>query len=136
MNLAIDGYEYNNLVFTDYEIDLQILDGEGTGRSRADGWPMIRDPQGAIFNFTIEFGGVGDLNNSNNYDFNLLWQKCKSMGQNEFVSVRFRDPTGQTIAQDMYMVASPMKYKRITRDGIVYAHTFSINFIAKQGVQL
>ena len=134
MNLIINGYEYKGLSLTDYEIKLETLDGDATGRTKANGWPMIRDPQGTIINLSVEFGGEGDLNNSTNPDFNKLWQTCMSMGQTDFVTVTFVEPTGNVISQEMYLVASGLKAKRISRDGVVFNHALKINFIARKGV--
>ena len=53
---AIDGRVFNLPIFH-YEISAEILDGEATGRSMADKWPMFRQPQGVIKHIdSIEFG--------------------------------------------------------------------------------
>lgn len=134
MNLSVNGYEYNNLSIISYAIKIETLDGEGTARSMAHGWPMIRDPQGTIQNLSIEFGGQGDLNNSNNPDFNHLWRTCKAMGTEQFAAVKFVDPTGSVIEQNMYLVASELKYKRITIDDVVYTHALRVDFVAERGI--
>jgi len=131
MIFAINGREYPNLFIIDYSVKLETLDGEGTGRTKAVNWPMIRDPQGTIINLSLEFG----TSNSKEPDFVHLWGVCKSMGKTDFVSVKFMDPTGSIIEQYMYLVASDLRYKRIYQeDDIVITDTLSISFIAQKGM--
>ena len=132
--LVLNDYKYTNLVIVDYSIDLETLDGDGTGRTKAWGWPLIRDPQGQIINLAIEFGGAGDKNNSTNPDFNHLWNACRSMGRTDFVRVRFMDPTGAIIEQNMYLVTSSLRFKRIEHDGTVLSHSLTVYFIAEVGM--
>ena len=130
MTLSVNGREYPTLHIIDYEIKLETLDGESTGRSKAYGWPMIRDPQGYITNLVLEFTGIV----SNSSDFVHLWNICKSMGSQEFATVKFVDPLGSVITQEMYLSTSELRYKRITIDNVVYTNALTVNFIAKKGV--
>jgi len=127
---AIDGRELPELDITDYSIKTETLDGEGTGRSKAPGWPMMRDPQGQVINLTLEFATT----NSQNADFVYLWQVIRSMGGREFAPVKFIDPAGGVIEQDMYCTASDMKYIQIARGNKVYVSSLKVNFIAKEGL--
>lgn len=130
MIFAINGREYPNIYITEYSVKLETLDGEGTGRTKANYWPMVREPQGTIINLNLEFGTA----DSKNADFVHLWNVCKSMGTTSFVSVKFVDPTGSTIEQDMYLVASDLSYKRIYYDdNTVITDTLAISFIAQKG---
>lgn len=130
MIFSLNGREYTRLHIISYVVKIETLDGEGAGRSKAYGWPMIRDPQGTIINLNLEFG----TSNSKEPDFVHLWQTCKSMGSTEFATVKFIDPTGATIEQRMYLVASELKYRRIERDGRVFTDAIKVNFIAEKGM--
>lgn len=130
MIFAIDGREYPNLHIFTYSVKLKTLDGEGTGRTNAVNWPMIRDPQGTIINMDLEF----IASNSKNPDFVHLWNVCLSMGKKDFVPVKFIDPTGNKIEQNMYLVASELRYKYIDKDDVVYTDALSVSFIAQKGI--
>ena len=130
MIFAIDGRELPGLHIIDYSIKTETLDSEATGRSKADGWPLIRDPQGQIVNLNLEFASTS----SDNPDFVHLWQVVRSMGSREFVSIKFVDPTGSVLEQQMYCVASQLKYKQIHRGGKVYTDSLKVAFIAKEGI--
>ena len=130
MIFAINGREYPNLFIINYAVKLETLDGEGTGRTKAKGWPMIREPEGTIINLELEFG----TSNSKEPDFVHLWNVCKSMGATDFVPVKFVDPTGSVIEQNMYLVTSDLRYKRIYKDdNTVITDTLSISCIAQKG---
>ena len=129
MIFSLNGREYTGLHITNYAVKLETLDGEGTGRAKSYGWPMIREPQGQITNLALEFAA----SNSQEPDFVHLWGVCKSMGNTEFARVEFVDPTGAVISQNMYLVASELKYKRITRGGTVFTDTLKVSFIAETG---
>ena len=130
MIFALNNREYHNLHITSYAVKIETLDGEGTGRSRAYGWPIIRDMQGTIINLSLEFA----TSNSKEPDFVHLWQTCKSMGNTAFVMVKFIDPTGAFIEQKMYAVAAELKYKRIEHDGTVFTDALRVSFIAEKGI--
>jgi len=129
MTFALNGREYKDIYITDYRVKLETLDGDGTGRSKAYGWPLIRDPQGQIINLVLEFFGSSSGNN----DFRHLWNVCKSMGKTDYALVKFRDPLGSVIEQRMYLVASELKYKRIEFNGQVFTDRLQVSFIAEKG---
>ena len=127
--LRLDGREYHELAITSYEIELKTLDGEGTGRAKAYGWPLIRDPEGSILNFYFEFART----NSKNPDFIHLWNTCKKMGREEFVPAMFLDPIGDIIEHNVYLVVARLKNKRFEQDGTIYTDVIKVNFIAERG---
>ena len=132
MLFKLNGREYTKLKITNYSVKLETLDGEATGRTKAFGWPMIRDPEGAIINLALEFAGTWDAS-SKNADFNHLWTVCYNMGRQEFAMVEFLSPVGQIISQKMYLVLSELKYRLIAVDNIVYHNTIKVLFIAERG---
>ena len=127
--LTVNGRSYDNLDITDYEIEVNTLDGDGTGRAKAYGWPLIRDPQGIITNLYLEFA----CTNNKNPDFIHLWQTIKSMGTQEFVPIRFIDPIGEVVEQNVYLVAARMKNKKFELDGKIYTDVIKVSFIAERG---
>ena len=129
MIFAIDGRELPRLHIINYSIKTETLDGEATGRTKAYGWPMIRDAEGQIINLAIEFATT----NSKEPDFIYLWNVIRSMGNREFCSVKFVDPTGATIQQNMYVVMSELRYRRIEKNGIIYTDSIRVAFIAEKG---
>ena len=129
MILALDGREYMQLHITKHAIKLETLDGEGTGRTKAQYWPMTRDPQGSIINLALEIATTS----SKNAEFLHLWRTCKSMGEREFVSVKFVDPTGDIISQNMYLVMAELRYKRIEQNGVVFTDAIQLNLVAEKG---
>lgn len=130
--LSINGYSYEKLKIIDYEISLEPLDAESTGRTKSPGWSLIRSPDGIIFNLKLRFGSYGAT--SDNPDFIRLYETCKSMGRTDFVKVKFIDPTGATMSQDMYIGPTKWKSIKIQRDGKVYTDVIDISLIAKEGV--
>ena len=128
---ALNGRDYSVLKIAKYEISLETLDSEATGRSKAESWPMIRNPQGQIINLDIEF----IASDSKNPDFVYLWKTCRSMGKVDFVPVKFVDPTGEIINQSMYLKASKLGYRRIVREGVVYTESLKVSFIAQKGYE-
>ena len=132
MIFSIDNREFPGLDIIGYTISLQTLDGEATGRSKATGWPMIRQPQGQITNLNLEFASTS----SKNSDFAAMWRICKSMGSTEFVRVRFVDPLSEIIDQNMYIVASELKAKKIEQNGKVYTDSLRVSLIAEKGFMI
>jgi len=57
--LNIKGRELHLLEIIKYSPKFELLDGEGTERTKAPGWDMIRDPQGVICNFKASFIAKG-----------------------------------------------------------------------------
>ena len=129
MILEIAGRAYKTLHITKFTPKVELLDGEGTGRSKADFWPMIRQPQGYIINFTLEFASM----ESKNTDFIHFWQTGLSLGANDFVPVRFVDPTETVIAQDMYYVIDAIDFRRVEDGGRIYTGPIKASFVARKG---
>lgn len=65
----INGKEYNVRVFTPQE-DFTILYSENTGRTLDDGAPIVLDPLGTFFNYTIMVGAIKGKEDS----FEELWE--------------------------------------------------------------
>ena len=127
--LSIAGHEYTQLDITNYEVGLEALDGEATGRSKAPGWPMIRDPQGGICNLYLEIATTSNRNP----EFVRLWTLCKNMGSDDFVTASFVDPIGDVITQDVYIKLAKLKLKKFERDGKIYTDVIKLSLIAKEG---
>ena len=129
MILEINGYEYKDLHVTKFAPEVQILDGEGTGRTKSPGWDMIRDPHGYIINFKVEFFST----RSDNPDFIHFWQTALSLGSSEFVNVRFTGPAATVIEQEMYYTVEPIEFVKSVPGGPVYTGPIKASFIAKKG---
>ena len=127
---AINGTELDKLMINSYAIKIEVLDGEATGRTKAPGWPMIRDPQGLITNLVLEFYSPEGSNNS---QFRELWEACKRMGKVEDALIRFVDPTGSVLERRMYCVTAQLKYKRIEYNGVVFTDALQVSFIDMEG---
>lgn len=136
----INGEEYNVRVFEPEET-FTILYGENTGRTLAEGAPMVLDPKGTFFNYTLTVGAIRGHEN----DFEKLW-RLLSFPRNEGLLVEFpksRNAMWQTKNDDgenvngfyAYVSTGKRKIKKILEetDGelkeVVY-DVFSINFIA------
>lgn len=136
----IDGKEYNVKVFTPKE-SFTILYGENTGRTLDDGAPMILDPKGTFFNYTLTVGAMRGFEE----DFEKLWNfvsfpREKGM-RVEFPSGRTtmwttKDENGQIInGFYAYVSSGERELKKIIEDvngnlkEVIY-DTFAINFIA------
>jgi len=131
---ALNGVEYTDLYILSYSIKPEILDGAGTGRSKAFGWPMIRDPQGAMLNLNLAFGVPDFMGGvSKSVQFRHLWLTVLSMGRDEFALVRFIDPIGVSHEQNMYLTASELKYKRISFEGNIFTDPLVVSFVAEKG---
>jgi len=129
--LTINGHVYTQTKITDYTPDVQLLDGEATARSKAAGWEMIREPQGYIVNFSI----TADFYTSKNPDWDHMYKTFLSLGNKDFVPVRFVDPLKNVIQQDMYFTLSGIKYTRIDKhSGEIRLDPVTAKFIAKKGV--
>ena len=128
----LNGREYRKLKLINYATKLEVLDGEATGRTKAYGWPLIRDPEGTIINLALEFAGTWDAN-SGESELVHLYNTCYSMGTQEFANVEFLSPIGQAISQRMYLVMSEIRNKLITRDNKVYTDSIKVAFIAEKG---
>ena len=136
----IDGKEYIVRVFDPTE-SFTILYGENTGRTLDEGAPMVLDPKGTFFNYTITVGAMKGFENS----FEELWQFL-SFPRNDGIIVEF--PSGRktmwtTKEKDgeivngfcAYVSAGKRKIKKIIEnkngelEDVLY-DTFAINFIA------
>lgn len=127
---SLDGRTYDNIPVIEFEFFAEILDGSGTGRMQAIGWPMHRQPEGTIFNVSMVVG-IPQANTNSNPDFVHLINTLNSFGQDDFKTVSFISPMG-IITQEMYSPSYSIKMKRITRDGVTYWGTLPVQFIAKQ----
>lgn len=136
----IDGEEYKVRVFEPEE-SFTILYGENTGRTLDDGAPMVLDPKGTFFNYTLTVGAMKSFED----DFEKLWELLytpRSEGLRvEFPSGRktmwsTTDENGETInGFYAYVSSGKRKIKKIIEDvdgelkEVIY-DTFAINFIA------
>ena len=126
---AIDGRVYTLPIFS-YRISTEILDGDATGRTAADGWPMFRQPQGTIINIdSLEFGLCDDSRE----DFIALIQALRSFGSQDFRTVKFRTQIDD-IEQLMYGTSFSQDMRRFRRDGVTYWGNLTTKFIAKRGM--
>ena len=136
----INGEEYKVRVFEPKE-SFTILYGENTGRTLDDGAPMVLDPKGTFFNYTLTVGAMKGVED----DFGKLW-KFLSFPRNEGVRVEFpsgrktmwttTDKNGEVINGFYAYVSSGSRdIKKIIEDEngelkeVIY-NTFAINFIA------
>lgn len=131
MILSIDGREFTKLPVLKYNLSTEILDGQGSGRTQAPGWPMFRDPNGIIKNIDGEIGLPA--NNSDNSDFITFLAAMDSFGEIDFRTVSFVTPSG-TITQEMYGASYKLKLKRVIRDGKTYWGIIPFKFIAKKAI--
>ena len=128
--LAIDGRAYTKLDIIEYEISPEVLDGEGTGRTKAPGWEMIRDPQGLLTNLYIEVGETS----SDNEDFLHLYGVGKRMGKEDFVPAVFLDLDGTIISQQVYIKIQRVRVTKFENNGKIYVGSMKVSIIAKKGV--
>lgn len=136
----IEGVEYQVRVFEPEE-SFTILYGENTGRTLDDGAPLVLDPIGTFFNYTLTVGMKRGFED----DFEKLWQFL-SFPRNEGMRVEF--PSGRKTMWTTtnkngeiingfyaYVSSGKRKFKKIIEDvngdlkEVIY-DTFSINFIA------
>ncbi|MCL2391982.1 MAG: hypothetical protein FWC66_05160 [Oscillospiraceae bacterium] len=126
--LTIDGRELPGLDIVRYTPRYEILDGSGTGRTRAPGWDMIRDPHGVICNFAIElFHPVSD-----NADFQFFMDTFFSFGRREFVRVGHTDMVGREWNQEMYYVVDGVDCLLFEGEKVHNSNVVA-RFIAKKG---
>ena len=136
----INGEEYKVRVFEPEE-SFTVLYGENTGRTLDNGAPMVLDPLGTFFNYTLTVGAVRGFED----DFEEIWQLL-SFPRSEGILVEFpsgrktmwttQDDDGQIVnGFYAYVSSGKRKIKKIIEetDGelkeVVY-DTFAINFIA------
>lgn len=136
----INGEEYKVRVFEPEE-SFAILYGGNTGRTLAKGLPMILDPKGTFFNYTLTVGAMRGFEDS----FEKLWNFL-SFPRNDGIRVEF--PSGRKTMWTTegengemingfyaYVSSGKRKIKKIIEDvdgelkEVIY-DTFSINFIA------
>lgn len=136
----IDGKEYNVRVFDPTE-SFTILYGENTGRTLDEGAPMVLDPKGTFFNYTITVGAMKGFENS----FEELWQFL-SFPRNDGIRVEFpsgrktmwttKEKNGEIVnGFYAYVSTGKRKLKKIIEnkngelEDVLY-DTFAINFVA------
>ena len=136
----IDGKEYRVRVFEPEE-SFTILYTENTGRTLDNGAPMMLDPVGTFFNYTLTVGAIKGLE----ADFEALWEYL-SFPRDEGMLISFpkstnemwqtKNDSGQTVnGFYAYVSSGKRKIKKIVEktDGnlkeVIY-DTFAINFIA------
>lgn len=131
----IDGKEYQVRVFEPEE-SFTVLYGENTGRTLGNGAPMVLDPKGTFFNYTLTVGAMKGYE----LDFERLWAYL-STPRNEGVRLEFPRTSRQMWMTDgekgfyAYVSTGKRKFKKIIEDAdgelkeVIY-DTFAINFIA------
>jgi len=129
MTLTVNGRELRSLEIISYVPKIELLDGPGTGRSNADLWDMIRQPQGYILNFQIEIYSTL----STNEDFKHLYNTCLSLGSIEFVPVTVVDLLGNDLTQNMYFTLEGIEFRRSNSDNSIRTGNIKANFIAQRG---
>lgn len=127
---SLDGRTYTDLPVITFNHPYQVLDGSGTGRMNGIGWTMHRQPEGTILNVSMTIG-ILETNNSQNKSFVHLYNALIGFGTYDFKPVSFVTPIG-TIHQDMYGPSGSLEMKRITKEGVTYWGTLSVEFIAKE----
>ena len=125
--LVIDGHNYSVPIIK-YSIEPQILDSEGTSRTAAVGWEMVRGPQGTLINLNVTIG----LSRSADPEFVALFKKIMSLGVKEFVKVQVILPVGELLTQDMYASPKNIELNQVTKNGIVYSGSWDIFFGARK----
>ena len=128
MILTIDGRELSSLEITRYTPKFEVLDMEGTGRSKAPGWDMIRAPGGIICNFAVVIFST----RTDNPDYIHLMDTFYSFGGREFVQVAHRDMINRLWDQEMYYVVDGIDIRKF-EDGFAYTGDLTVRFIAKKG---
>lgn len=136
----IDGKEWKVRIFEPEE-SFTVLYGENTGRTLADGAPMVLDPLGTFFNYTLTVGKI----KGQEKQFDDLWEYL-SAPRSEGVIFTFpknrntlwatTDNNGNEIdGFYAYVSTGKRKFKKIIEDNngelkeVIY-DTFAINFIA------
>lgn len=137
----IDGKEYQVRVFEPEE-SFTVLYGENTGRTLDNGAPMVLDPKGTFFNYTLTVGAMRGYE----LDFERLWAYL-STPRNEGVRLEFPRSSRQMwrtdgeVGFDAYVSTGKRKIKKIIEDvdgelkDVVY-DTFAINFIAMKAQEI
>lgn len=127
---AIDGHEYINLPITSYQPYYSVVDGEGTDRMQAEGFPMFRDPAGTFINLQITLGGA--VIDGQEEEFKKLVKVLKSYGRDQFHSISHLDPDDGIITQNMYCTSTKFDLQRVTRWGEMYWKPLSLSFVAEK----
>lgn len=120
---------FETLIVSKYRFYAEILDGPGSGRTQADGWPMVRDPQGVIKNVDLEIAQP----TSRNEEFLKLLRILDGFGKKDFEIVSFVIPSG-TIVQPMYGASYELGMIRQLSDGTTLWEPLTVRFRAKKGI--
>lgn len=136
----INGIEYKVRVFEPKE-SFTILYSENTGRTLSVGAPMVLDPLGAFFNYTLTVGAIKGEEDS----FESLWDFLSTPKSDALLVVLPRsrktlwtttDENGEEVEGFYAYVSTGQRgIKKIIEDAngelkdVIY-ETFSINFVA------
>lgn len=126
----IDGKDFSSLGIITYKVDSKILDGAGTGRMQAEGWPMFREPQGVIKNISLT---IRPQNSANSLFLDFL-EILDSFGSKDFREVYFVS-AGESIRQEMYGASYSLDTFRIDEDGTEHYNQTPVEFIAERAIK-
>lgn len=129
MVFTIGTHTFETLVVSNYRFYAEILDGPGSGRTQAEGWPMVRDPNGLIKNVDLEIW----MPDSTNPEFLNLLRILDNFGKKDFEIVSFVIPAG-VIVQPMYGASYEMGMRRLNTDGSSLWEPLTVRFRAKKGI--
>ena len=127
--LNIDGRDLSGLDISSYSSTYELLDGEGTGRTNAPTWDLIRDCHGMGVNFQIEIARP----RSDDDDFRFFMQTFMSLRQREFVRVIHTDMLGEQWNQEMYYIVRGVSVEKFDND-FIYLEDVQANFIFRRGI--
>lgn len=129
MIFTIGTNTFESLYVVEYTFYSEVLDGPGTGRTQAAGWPMVRDPQGIIKNVDLVIAQP----DSRNAEFINLLRILDGFGSKDFEIVSFIVPAG-TITQPMYGASYELGMTRLLSDGATLWKPLTVRFRAQKGI--
>ena len=127
---SINGREYRSLAVIGFNLKVDVIDGEGSGRTQSEGLPMFREPRGTFKNFDVT---LGLTNSSKNGDFIHILSTLDDFGKTDFKQMSFATPSGK-ITQEMYATKYALSMKRIKVDGVTYWGSLKISCVAKAAI--
>ena len=120
--VVIEGKAYD-VLDQDVERNFNILYTENTGRTLAEGAPLILDPLGTFYGHKITFA----RRKNNVSDFDSLWD---FLSQPRVVGINIKVVYNQDVLQyDAYVSSGTQKLNHIDRNGTVYWDAMQANFI-------